>query len=207
MDYSALAKKFGAIEQQSTPEEQQTPSWAQALSPKDKAELNMKLYQEGRKRLADLDSDINKSKPVMDDLNRFGELNRNSRTGGLWEQILPSSPMLHGADENQMMATQSRLGPAQRPTGSGSSSDTDVRLFLGGLPSISQTGPVNKSIREDFQRKFDYAIKKRNAMQQHLNNYGNLNSFDEEWNASTAPKSSQSGKSRMTSPKFLGFED
>jgi hypothetical protein len=207
MDYSALAKKFGAIEQQSATEVQQTPSWAQSLSPKDQAELNMKLYQEGRKRLAELDSDINKSKPVMDDLNKFGELNRNSRTGGVWEQIMPGAPMLHGADENQMMAIQSRLGPAQRPTGSGSSSDTDVRLFLGGLPSIAQTGPVNKSIREDFQRKFDYAIKKRNAMQQHLNKYGNLNSFDEAWNTSTAPKYSPSSKSKMSTPKFLGFEE
>jgi hypothetical protein len=207
MDYSALAKKFGAIERPSSTNAQQTPDWAQSLSPKDQAELNMKLYQEGRKRLSDLDTEINKAQPVLDDLSKFGELNRNSRTGGVLEQILPSSPLLHGADENQMMAIQSRIAPAQRPTGSGSSSDTDVRLFLGGLPSIAQTGPVNKNIREDFQRKFDYAINKRNAMQQHLNKYGNLNSFDEAWNASIAPKSAPSGKSKMATPKFLGFED
>ena len=202
MDYSALAKKFGAIEQQAAP---QTPNWVQGLSPKDQAELNMKLYEEGRKRIADLNSEISKSGPVMDDLNKFGQLNRQSRTGGVWENVLPNWRLLHGDDENQMNAIQSRLGPAQRPEGSGASSDTDVRLFMGGLPSITQKGPVNKSIREDFERKYKYAVEKRNAMQQYLNKYGNLNGFDDSWKPKENKK--PAGKSKMTSPKFLGFEE
>lgn len=202
MDYNALAKQFGAIDQADTP---QVPNWAANLSPKDQADLNMKLYEEGRKRLSELNKEISKTAPVMDDLNEFGRLNRQSRTGGIMENILPNWRLLHGEDENQMMAIQSRLGPAQRPEGSGASSDTDVRLFMGGLPSITQTGPVNRQIREDFERKYKYAVEKRNAMQQYLNKFGNLNGFDEAWDAKAKQKPAR--KSKMTSPKFLGFEE
>lgn len=202
MDYAALAKQYGAIEQQ--PAKPAQPDWVSGLSEKDQAELNMKLYQEGRKRLAELHGQIAQSQQTLDDLNEFGELNRRSRTGGFIDNILPGTPMLHGEDENRMQAIQSRLGPAQRPVGSGASSDTDVKLFLGGIPSITQKGNVNKGIREDFQRKFDYAVQKRNAMQQYLNKHGNLNGFDEQWEQRNAkfkkPKPAAGGV------KFLGFE-
>jgi hypothetical protein len=180
MDYAKLAAQFGAIQPQQQPQ-QTMPNWAGGLSPKDSAELNMKLYQEGRKRLAELDAEVSKGSGMMADLDRFGYLNRRSATGGVWENVLPSVNFLHGADENEMNAIQSRLGPGQRIEGSGASSDRDVSLFMSGIPNIQQTGPVNAAIRRQFEKKYKEAIDKRNAMRQHLNQHGNLNDFDAAW--------------------------
>jgi hypothetical protein len=183
MDYAKLAAQFGAIQPQQQP--QSMPNWAGGLSPKDRAELNMKLYQEGRKRLAELDAEVAKQTSMMSDLERFGQLNRSNATGGIWDNVLPGVPMLHGEDENEMTAIQSRLGPSQRIEGSGASSDRDVSLFMSGIPSIQRTGPVNAAIRQQFESKYKQAIDKRNAMNQHLNQYGNLNDFDAAWTKKT----------------------
>lgn len=187
MDYDALAKKYGGVSQPAT----QNPNWMGGLSPKDQAEMTMKMHQEARKRIAELDEDISKGSAVLNDLQRFGELNRNSRTGGIWENILPGTPFLHGSDENEMYSIQARLGPSQRTVGSGASSDRDVALFLSGLPRIENTGDVNKNIRTEFEKRYNKAVAKKSAMEKYLNANGNLMGFDEAWNKQnqTKPKS------------------
>lgn len=182
MDYEALAKQFGGAAQaqpQSMP--QSAPSWAADLSRKDQAEIKMKMYQEGRKRLADLQKSIADSGGVMDDLNEFGRLNRENRTGSLWQQATPDWPVLRSGPSMEMAAIQSRLAPAQRVEGSGASSDRDVALFLRSLPNLANEGDTNKGIREDFERKYRSAIEKSNAMQRHLEQHGNLLEFDAQW--------------------------
>ena len=210
MDYAAIAKKFGGqVVQDSQPQTNKTPSWIQNLSQKDQAELQMKMHDEGRKRIAELDAEISKGSGILNELERFGQLNRRSRTGGVWENILPSVDFLHGADENEMQKIQARLGPAQREVGSGASSDRDVSLFMSGLPSVTSKGNVNKETRIAFQKKYERAVAKKSAMERYLNENGSLSGFDEAWanmsKAKAPPK--DSGKKKMTSPKFLGFEE
>lgn len=181
MDYKALAKQFGAVETPAQPSSAGYVPFMGELSPKDQSEVKMKIYQEGRKRLADLDIEISRAEPTVNALERFGQLNRQSKTGGVWESFLPSVPFLHGQDENEMFSIQAGLGPSQRIEGSGTSTDRDVNLFLAGLPRVENKGPVNKNIRTNFKNKYDYAVKKRSAMQVHLDKYGHLNGFDSEW--------------------------
>lgn len=179
MDYAALAKQFGAVQQpQAAPSQ---PDWMGGLSPKDQAELNMKMHAESRKRIADLDEEITKGAAILGDLNRFGELNRKSRTGGVWDNVLPSVPILHGEDENEMYKIQARLGPSQRAVGSGASSDRDVSLFLSGLPSTTDKGNVNRDVRMSFEKKYKLAVSKKKAMEDYLNQHGNLMGFDTAW--------------------------
>jgi hypothetical protein len=105
-----------------------------------------------------------------------------------------------------MAAIQSRLGPKQRDAGSGSSSDTDVKLFLRGLPSTENNGNTNKGIREDFAANYNRALEKANAMKAHLDQYGNLSDFDSQW-AQRAAKTSQPVLTVPTKPKVVNFGD
>lgn len=193
MDYDALAKQFGgaAIQQPQQPQGMQAPAWTADLSRKDQAEIKTKMYQEGRKRLADLQSQIADGGSTMDDLNEFGRLNRENATGSLWQQITPDKAAFRSGPSMEMAAIQARLAPAQRQPGSGASSDRDVALFLRGLPSLENEGPTNRAIREDYERKYNAAIEKSNAMQRHLDQFGNLTEFDAQWAQRKQPKTTQ----------------
>ena len=206
MDYAKMAKMYGgSVIEQPTAQPAQ-PDWMGGLSPKDQAELTMKMYNDDRKRVAALDDEISKGSSVLNDLQRFGELNRQSRTGGIAENLFPGTPILHGNDENEMYAIQARLGPSQRAVGSGASSDRDVALFLSGLPKIENPGTVNKNIRLEYEKRFNRAVSKKTAMENYLSLNGNLNGFDDFWSNQSKPKQTVPTKRKMMSPKFLGFE-
>ena len=200
MDLDALAAQFGgsavSTAQPATPQLGAMP-WAANLSRQDQAKIQKDMYEEGRKRLADLQASIASHGQTMDDLNEFGRLNRENSTGSMWQQITPDKPLFRTGPSMEMAAIQARLAPAQRESGSGASSDRDVAMFLRGLPSLENDGNTNKGIREDFERKYNLAIEKSNAMQDYLNKHGNLLDFDSQWaqrnmprNAAPAPVSS-----------------
>ncbi len=180
MDYAAIAKGFGGSVATA-------PRWDAGLSRKDQAEITMKMNQEGRKRLADLQSDISDGGKIMSDLNEFSRLNRENSTGSLWQNITPDKQMFRSPESMQMSAIQSRLAPNQRPAGSGASSDRDVALFLKSLPSLENYGSVNEGIKEDFERQYVLSIEKSNAMKAHLDKFGNLSDFDGQWAQRKAP--------------------
>lgn len=182
----------GPWERYAQPEAQQlqqpaAPAWTANLSQKDQAEISMKMYQEGRKRLADLQAQIADGGSTMAELENFGRLNRENSTGSWWQQLTPDKEMFRTNGSMQMAAIQSRLAPKQRETGSGSSTDTDVKMFLRGLPSTENEGPTNKGIREDFAAQYKRAVEKANAMKAHLDQYGNLMDFDSKWAQRNAP--------------------
>ena len=189
MDYSALAKQFGGTEESpATPQDQGYGPFMNDLSIKDQNDLKLRMQLEGRKRLADLSTDISSATSTMSDLEEFGRLNRESSTGSWWQQLTPDKSMFRNQQSMEMAAIQARLGPSQRVQGSGSSSDRDVSLFLRGLPSTENDGPTNAGIREDFERKYKYATDKRAAMQGHLDNFGHLGGFDAAWSSALKAK-------------------
>jgi len=205
MDYAAIAKKFGGqVVQESQPQAQ---DWKQTLSPKDQAELQIKMYDDARKRIAGLDEAISQGGYTLDMLNRYGQLNREARTGGLHVKILPNWRGFRGPEEQEMISIQSLLAPKMRETGSGASSDRDVSMFLSALPSIELPGNVNKNIRTNFENQYKKAVRKKTAMEDYLNKNGSLSGFDDYWASSNKPKQEPKGKTKMMSPKFLGFEE
>lgn len=183
MDYAALAQQFGGslVPSGGGQAPAQTAPWMARLSPEHQAKIQREMYEEGRKRLAELQGSISDAGPIMDDLNEFGRLNRENSTGSLWQQITPDKSIFRTGPSMEMAAIQSRLAPAQRQPGSGASSDRDVALFLRGLPSLENEGNTNKGIREDFERRYNAALEKANAMKQYLEQNGNLMGFDAEW--------------------------
>lgn len=201
MDYDAIARQFGGATQSPQPQQAQqaAPSWTSDLSRKDQAEIKVKMYQEGRKRLADLQSNIANAGGTMDDLNEFGRLNRENSTGSAWQQLTPDKSLFRSGPSMEMSAIQSRLAPAQRQEGSGASSDRDVALFLRGLPSLENDGNTNMNIREDYERKYKGALEKSNAMQKHLDQFGNLTEFDGQWAQRGAVTQKPNGKASALS--------
>lgn len=208
MDLQALAAQFGGSVVQPSPapaapqaaqQQPQMPAWMANLSRQDQAKIQKDMYEEGRKRLAQLQEAIANGGATMDDLNEYGRLNRENSTGSLWQQITPDTSLFRSGPSMEMAAIQARLAPAQRQAGSGASSDRDVALFLRGLPSLENEGPTNKGIREDYERKYRAAIEKANAMQQYLQQHGNLMDFDSVW-AQRQRKTSGSPKQAAARP-------
>jgi hypothetical protein len=201
----------GPWEQYAQPEAPQqqaptAPAWAANLSQKDQAEITMKMHQEGRKRLAELQAQISDAGGTLNDLTEFGRLNRENSTGSLWQQFTPDKPLFRSDGSMQMSAIQSRLAPQQRPVGAGATSDRDIALYLKALPNIENTGPVNKGIRDDFEANYNRAIDKANAMKAHLDQYGNLLDFDSQWAQRKAPPA-KPVLTVPTKPKVVNFGD
>lgn len=181
MDYAALAQQFGGSMAEQPQQPQQGPSWAADLSRKDQGEIKMKMYQEGRKRLADLQAQISDAGVTVRGLDDFGRLNRENSTGSLWQQMTPDIGLFRDSGSQSMSAITAGLVPKQREPGSGSTSDFDARQFLQALPSVDKPGDVNKSIRTNFMTGYQSALDKANAMKAHLDQYGNLMEFDSQW--------------------------
>lgn len=182
MDYAALAAQYGGKTISAEPQPASAaPPWADNLSRKDLGGIQIKMYEEGRKRLGELETQIADAGHTIGALNEYGNLNRQNSTGSLWQQITPDKSLFRSGPSMEMAAITSRLAPAQRPTGSGSSSDRDVSMFLRSLPSLENDGNTNRGIREDFERQYKSAIEKATAMRQHLDKYGNLLDFDSMW--------------------------
>jgi hypothetical protein len=200
MDYSAIAKKYGGVQ---VMQPKVAPDWMEGLSPKDQAELKMSNYKQDRKRIDDLSAAIDSAAPTLNDLERFGHLNREASTGGFWNNVLPNVSLLHGSEHDEMRSIQNRLGPSQRVPGSGASSDRDVSLFLSGVPSTTQEGPVNKNIRQNFINNYNYAVEKKNAMEAYLRQNGSLMGFDETW-ASRGKQQTPQGPATDKAPAGQG---
>lgn len=206
VDYDALAAQFGgSVAQTNTANNSGMGSIMDGLSPKDQAEIRMKQYAAGEKRIADLSGDISNAAPTMSDLNRFLELNKKTSTGGPWETLAPNASFLHGNDINEMRKIQQKLAPMQRGEGSGSSSDTDVRMFLNSLPSADDRGGVNKAIVDDYARRYNYGVTKKQFLENYLQNNGNLKGADSQFMKTPQYKDFMQGTNPQSSMGAGGY--
>lgn len=83
--------------------------------------------------------------------NIFSDLNAKSGTGFI-NKIPFVSEIRAAIDPNiaQMDALTSRMAPAQRVPGSGTTSDRDLALYLKSVPNIDRPGPANAAIAKDM---------------------------------------------------------
>lgn len=160
---------------------------------KEADQFKQRVYDQESKKLDDLRAEVAKGRATLQDLERFGELNRARETGGIQDRFgfLPT----FDKDKREMEAITARLAPTMRAPGSGASSDRDVSLFLSGLPSIDKEGNVNRNIREQFAGNVAKAEQKMAAAERYLLQNGHLNGFEEGWKAQQQPKpAAQGGK-------------
>lgn len=172
---------YGPAQPQEAPEGVRTP-W-QGLPPARADQMKQKSFEQGQKYLQDNAAVVNQGANVLNQLEQFGELNRKSRTGALYEGSLSSfmPESLRGSDEKVMQSITADLAPKKRIAGSGTTSDRDIALYLQSLPDISKSGDVNKQIREGYKKQFDRANTKLQFMQSYFDQYGHLNGADVMW--------------------------
>lgn len=144
---------------------------------KQQDQFRKSIYEQESKKLNDIRDAVTRGRDVMRDLERFGELNRETGSGGLYDKLAPFN-WHFGTNENEMVSIQNRLAPMARPAGSGATSNWEGLQYLSSLPGIDKPGPANKAIREDYQRRFDSALKELQFKESYLAKYGHLNGAD-----------------------------
>jgi hypothetical protein len=177
-----LAAQFGGSSQPfdmplEAPEGIRVP-W-QGLPPKKADEARLRASEQARKKIDENARVVQEGGKVLQDMETFGALNRESRTGEFYTGIQPS--FLQGSAEQKMEAITSRLAPGQRIEGSGTTSDKDIAMFVKAVPSINKKGDVNQSIRENFAKQYDRSKAKLQYLQDYYDQYGHLNGADTLW--------------------------
>jgi hypothetical protein len=177
-----LAAQFGGSSQPfdmplEAPEGIRVP-W-QGLPPKKADEARLRASEQARKKIDENARVVQEGGKVLQDMETFGALNRESRTGEFYTGIQPS--FLQGSAEQKMEAITSRLAPGQRIEGSGTTSDRDIAMFVKAVPSINKKGNVNQAIRENFAKQYDKSRAKLQYLQDYYDQYGHLNGADTLW--------------------------
>ena len=177
-----LAAQFGGSTQpfgmaQEAPEGVRTP-W-QGLPPRKADEARLRASEQARKKIDENARVVQEGGKILQDMETFGALNRESRTGEFYTGIQPG--FLQGSDEQKMEAITSRLAPGQRIEGSGTTSDKDIAMFVKAVPSINKKGDVNQSIRENFAKQYNRSKAKLQYLQDYYDQYGHLNGADTLW--------------------------
>jgi hypothetical protein len=177
-----LAAQFGGSSQPfnmplEAPEGIRVP-W-QGLPPKRADEARLRASEQARKKIDENAKVVQEGAKVLRDMEEFGALNREARTGEWYTGIQPS--FLQGSAEQKMEAITSKLAPAQRIEGSGTTSDKDIAMFVKAVPSINKKGDVNQSIRENFAKQYDRSRAKLQYLQDYYDQYGHLNGADTLW--------------------------
>lgn len=131
--------------------------------------------------LSTLREAVAKDQGVMKQLERFGELNRQTATGfginnPMWGELWDSN-------KQQMKAITANLAPRQRPVGAGTTSDADLRLYLSALPGLDKYGDANRGIREEFARNLKEQQDKLKYAEQYVQRRGSLSGLESAWTA------------------------
>lgn len=151
----------------------------QGLPPARADQMKQRAYEQAQKYLQDNAAVVSQGAEVLNQLEQFGALNQQSRTGQGYESLLPQ--FLTGEDEQVMKSITADLAPKKRIAGSGTTSDRDIALYLQSLPSIEKKGQVNKAIRENYRLQYERANAKLQFMQSYFDQYGHLNGADAMW--------------------------
>lgn len=123
------------------------------------SEFQKKSDDAAADRLGGYVAEGNAAPAMIGQLQQLSDLSRSIGTGkgaqftaavGPYAQALGIN--VKGLDETQAFtAIVDRMAPQMRPVGSGSSSDTDVRMFMNSLPRLSNTDRGNQIITSTMQ--------------------------------------------------------
>lgn len=158
----------------------------QGLPPAKADEARLRASEQARKKIEENAKVVQQGANVLQDMETFGALNRQERTGEWYTGIQPG--FTKGAPEQQMEAITSRLAPGQRIEGSGTTSDRDIAMFVKAVPSIDKKGSVNKAIRDNFAAQYEKSKAKLQFLQDYYDQYGHLNGADTIWEKNYASK-------------------
>lgn len=161
------------------------------------------IYEQESRKLNDIRAAVSRGRDVMGDLDRFGQLNRETSTGSLYDKLAPFNWHL-GTNENEMVAIQNRLGPMARPPGAGSTSNWEGLQYLSALPGLDKPGPANQAIRDDYHRRFGLAMRELQFKENYLAKHGHLNGADSAFQGALQSPSAAAFAPPVAAPKLTG---
>lgn len=139
-----------------------------------------KLSVQDNKSLNEVRAAGRNAEDVMSDINRFSELNKQERTGGVFG--LPGVGYLAERMDpgyGEMNSITARMAPAQRTPGSGTTSDRDLSLFLKAVPSMDRPRKTNEAIRRRADKEADHRVAYAEFSDRFAKNNGSLAGVDE----------------------------
>ena len=145
--------------------------WAKVINPKEREKLKATVAIKDNAALNDLRDAVNRARANLRDMQRFGELNRRTPTGGLINQY---SPITWSADKQEMEAIEARLTPQMRPAGSGATSDFEGKMYGRGIPQVTKVGNANREIRLTAERALKLGEAELAFKEQYLQEHGYL---------------------------------
>jgi hypothetical protein len=133
------------------------------------------------KTIGEYEANLRKSRSLLPDLDRLEAAVRMFPTGMGGSQVLAFKQAaerlgwkLEGTSEGEIIQSiQSRLAPAMRPEGSGSSSDRDVQMFLDSLPNLFKTQGGNLKVISHLRRIAGRQQQEAAFMRQYFRENGN----------------------------------
>ena len=158
----------------------------QGFPPEKADEARARAGEQARKKIEENAKVVQQGANVLQDMETFGALNRENRTGEWYTGVQPN--FTKGTAEQGMEAITSRLAPGQRIEGSGTTSDRDIAMFIKAVSSIDKKGTVNQDIRDNFARQYDRSKAKLNFLQDFYDQYGHLNGAETIWDKNYASK-------------------
>lgn len=179
-----LAAQFGGSSAPTSGGFQEAPSgvrvpWAN-LPPAKADEARLRAADYARKKLDANASVVQQGRDILNKMEEFGGLNRQTDTGEWYTSFQPFD-FMKGSDEQRMEAITSKIAPGMRIEGSGTTSDRDISMYIKSVPNIKTKGEVNRATREEFQRDFERSQAKLQFLNNYYNTYGHLDGADAIW--------------------------
>jgi|DEB0MinimDraft_10_1074344.scaffolds.fasta_scaffold04999_6 hypothetical protein len=177
-----IAQKYGAdpfSEFTKMPANVQKPWEGKELSPKNKQNMIEYELKRGNKRLEDLSQIISEYNEPLNDMYRFLELNKELTVPSGWT----SKPIPNWINQTrqEMDSIKSKLAPRMRPSGSGTTSDRDIALYLSSTVGLDKSEEANTNIVAGVQKRADKAVAKQEFFNRYLSANKTLSGADAAW--------------------------
>jgi hypothetical protein len=156
--------------------------WANQSRDIDKNKVKAAEVRAGGK-LVDKDIEhASKEAGAAADAKRFLELNSRVNTGGISDKI-PGGQLVQsmGSDYAEMQAITAKLAPMMRATGSGSTSDYDIKQFERATVGVDKPNAANKNIAAGIMARAQQAQDYADFRTTYLEQNGTLVGSDRHW--------------------------
>lgn len=177
-----LAQSFGGDPFASLlemPKNISTPWSGQNIAPKNKQALLEYELKKGQKRLEDISKIVDDYKEPLDSMYEFLKLNKDLTVPSGW--LSTPIPNFVSSTRQNMESISSLLAPRMRPSGSGTTSDRDIALYLKSTVGLDRSLEANTNIVANVQKRADKAVAKQKFFDMWLSKHQTLRGADSAW--------------------------
>ena len=157
--------------------------WANQSNPKDADKVKAQEIARGLKMI-ELDNDAARQEAsTAQQAQQFVALNQKVDTGGIVDKT-PGGPWIKsfGDDYATMQSISAEIVPKMRPTGSGTSSDLDIKMFSRATIGVDKPKQTNENIAAALTQRAKNSRDYADFRSTYLEQNGTLQGADQHWN-------------------------